>query len=290
MLGLGCKSPIFAAISNGWSRKISQITVFLMKNWQKFYSVALLSAAVTLTGCLNILEEVSFSKNGSGTYSMMVDMSAAKEMIEMMKGMTEGQDAGGTVGEINLEDENSDPPAPTAEGQEPAPSNDMSQMGDAITGGIKEALKGIDGITNVVEIADTTNFKFGYHFDFASVEALNKAIKVINKEKYDAKADETFRFNGKKFERIGAANIGEELKKALSGEEEGNEEMEMVKTFFSDMSYTQVYRFKDNTVKKSSNSLSQVSEEGHTLTITTKPFSEDPEMMKAGIATEVKLK
>jgi hypothetical protein len=56
------------------------------------------------------------------------------------------------------------------------------------------------------------------------------------------------------------------------------------------MTYTQVYKFKDNTVKKSSNGLSQISDAGHTLTITTKPFSEDPEMMKAGIATEAKLK
>ena len=260
-----------------------------MKNWQKIYSAALIVAATTLTGCLNILEEVTFSKNGSGTYSMMVDMSAAKDMIEMMKGMTEGQDTGGSIGEFNPEDENSVPPAPTA--AEPAPGNDFSQMGDAISGGINEALKGVNGISNVVQVTDTVNFKFGYHFDFASVEALNKAIKIINKEKYDAKADETFRFNGKKFERIGAANIGEELKKAMSGEEEGeNDEMAMVKTFFSDMTYTQVYKFKDNTVKKSSNGLSQISDAGHTLTITTKPFSEDPEMMKAGIATEAKLK
>jgi len=261
-----------------------------MKNWQKIYSAALIVAATTLTGCLNILEEVSFSKNGSGTYSMMVDMSAAKDMIEMMKGMSEGQNTGGTIGEINLEDENSDPPAPEAVGSEPAPGNDMSQMGDAIVGGISEALKGVNGISNVVQVTDTVNFMFGYHFEFANVEALNKAIKIINKEKYDAKADETFRFDGKKFERIGAANIGEELKKALSGEEEENDEMAMVKTFFSDMTYTQVYKFKDNTVKKSSNGLSQISDAGHTLTITTKPFSEDPEMMKAGIATEAKLK
>lgn len=34
----------------------------------------------------------------------------------------------------------------------------------------------------------------------------------------------------------------------------------------------------------------EISDAGHTLTITTKPFSEDPEMMKAGIATEAKLK
>jgi hypothetical protein len=266
-----------------------------MKNWQKFYLIALLAGATSLTGCLNILEEVTFNKNGSGKYSLMMDMGEMKSMMEMFKGMSDQQqeaapDAGQEQGqEQNLNSEDVSAPDAETPPQEEGNPGDMSQLGAQLTGGVATALQGVAGISNVVEVNDTAAFKFGYTFEFANVEALNKAIRIINKEKYDAKAEETFKFSGKKFERLGAANIGEELKKALSeGDEEG--QMDMVKSFFADMTYSQVYHFPDRTVKKSTNELSEISDGGHTLTINIKPFSDDEKMKKAGVATAVKLK
>jgi hypothetical protein len=265
-----------------------------MKNLKIYSLLTLLIGSMLLTGCLNILEEVTFKKDGSGMYSMMLDMGEMKSMMDMFKNMAPGADSSAAVtgGEkdINSEDVNHDAPAP----EEAAPPTDMSQIGEQLTGGIKTALKGVPGITNVVEISDTSALKFGYTFDFSNVEALNKAIKIINKEKYDSKADETYKFSKKKFERLGAGNIGEELKKALTegGGEDGGEEgsMDMLKSFFADMSYTQVYHFPDKKVKGSSNSLSEISNEGHTVTIKQKPFSEDEATKKAGIMTVIKLK
>lgn len=275
-----------------------QLQYFLMKNLKKFYLFALLASALTFTGCLNILEEVFFKKDGGGSYSMIMDMSEMKSMMDMFKNMAPPkEDAPAKEGEekdMNTEDvktqENltikTDEDGAAAEEENPA---DMSKMGEQLTGGVAKSLKGVSGISNVVEINDTAAFKFGYTFDFVNVEALNKAIKIINKEKYDAKAEETFKYNGKNFERLGAANIGEELKKALSeGDESG--QMDMMKSFFTEMAYTQVYRFPDRTVKKSSNDLSEISDGGHTLTIKIKPFSEDEKMKKADVATAVKLK
>ena len=264
-----------------------------MKNFKKIYLFALLVCAISMTGCLNILEEVTFKKNGGGSYSMILDMSEMKSMMDMFKNMAPPQDGTTTPTEeggekdIKSEDVQTQP----AEAAAPAEENpaDMSKMGEQLTGGVAKSLEGVAGISNVIEINDTAAYKFGYTFDFANVEALNKAIKIINKEKYDAKAEETFKYNGKKFERLGAANIGEELKKALSeGDEDG--QMEMMKSFFADMAYTQVYNFPDRAVKKSTNELSEVTNDGHTLTIKIKPFSEEEKMKKANVATEVKLK
>jgi hypothetical protein len=47
---------------------------------------ALPLAFSTLTGCLHIIEEVTLSSKGSGSYQMVVDMSELKGMMDMMKG------------------------------------------------------------------------------------------------------------------------------------------------------------------------------------------------------------
>ena len=240
-----------------------------MKKFKNLFVVALAVAAMTLSGCLHILEEVTFKGSGAGTYTMTLDMSEIKGMMEMFKGM-------GTDSLAENSGENADPMMPAGG------DNGMSEMGQQLSS-VAETLKGVQGLSNVMEINDTTAFKFGYSFDFADVAALNKAMKVIGKEKYDSKVDEVFKYSGKNFERLSAGDLGEEIKKALAqeGEEsdaEGN--MDMIKTFFSDMTYKQVYHFPDRAVKKSSNALSEISEEGHTLTITLKPFDEEEQKKK----------
>ncbi len=86
--------------------------------------------------------------------------------------------------------------------------------------------------------------------------------------------------------------MGEQIKKAIAEGEESDEagNMEMVKTFFADMSYKQVYHFPERKIKNSSNGLSEISDEGHTLTITLKPFDEEQQKKKLNVGTVVKLK
>lgn len=78
----------------------------------------------------------------------------------------------------------------------------------------------------MVEIKDTSTLSFGYSFDFADMGSLNRALKIINKDKYETKVEEVFRFKGKSFERLGTGDLGKEMQKAMmdnSGEEEGEE-------------------------------------------------------------------
>lgn len=246
-----------------------------MKNFKNLFLLALAIGSMSLTSCLHILEEVTVKKDGSGTYKMTLDMSEIKSMMDMFKNMAPDSLSGDSTS------------------MEMGGDSGMGEMGQQLSG-VASSLKGVSGLNNVKEINDTTLFNFGYSFDFANVDALNKAMKVINKEKYDSKVDEVFKFNGKSFERLAAGDLGEEIKKALA-ENEGEEAdaeggMEMMKNFFTDMTYKQVYHFPDREVKKSSNSLSELSDNGHTLTITLKPFDEEQQKQKVNVGTVVKLK
>ena len=248
-----------------------------MKNFKNLFLAALAIGSMTLSGCLHILEEVTLKNDGSGTYKMTLDMSEIKSMMEMFKGMAPDSLSGDS----------------TNVSMDAAGDNGMSEMGQQLSN-VAQTLKGVEGLSNVTEINDTTAFSFGYTFDFANVAALNKAMKLINKEKYDSKVEEVYKFSGKSFERLTTGDLGEEIKKALSENEDAEMEMEggmdMLKTFFADMTYKQVYHFPGRTVKKSSNELSSISDNGHTLTIELKPFDEEQQKKKLNVGTQVKLK
>lgn len=250
-----------------------------MRKFRNLFLAVLALGSVTLTGCLHIIEEVTVRNNGAGTYKMTLDMSEVKGMMEMLKTMSPDSSMTDSTG------------APVAAA--PSQDNQMAQMGQELSG-VSTTLKGVQGITNVTEMNDTAGFQFGYSFDFVDVAALNRALRIINKEKYDSKTEEIFKLKGKSFERLSSGDIGAELKKALAeneGEsEDGGGNAEMMQMFFADMTYKQVYHFPDRTVKKSTNELSEVSDNGHTLTITLKPFSEDQQKKKITVATAVKLK
>lgn len=238
----------------------------------KFSAFALLAMfALTMSSCLHIIEEITVKKGGGGTYKFTLDMSEVKGMMEMMKGMA--------------------PDSTSAEGGIGGGDNSMGQMGEELTN-VAKSLEGTPGLTNVKEIKDTASFIFGYSFDFQDAAALNKALKIVNKEKFDSKTEEFFKIDGKKFERLAVGDFGAELKKQMSeagGEEGGDEQMDMVKMFFADMSYKQVYTF-ERDVKKSSNDLSEISADGKTVTIVLKPFDEEQAKKNPSVATEIKLK
>ena len=253
-----------------------------MKNLKNVLLTVLAVGTLALTGCLHIIEEATFKNNGSGTYQMTLDMSEMKGMMDMFKTM--GDEA---PKEEGAEEDTSD----EAPDMGAAPDNGITQMGSELSS-VAKSLKSIAGLTNITEISDTSAFRFGYSFDFADVTALNNAMKVINKEKYDSKVEEVFKFKNGNFERLTSADLGEEMKKALAESEEsgGGADADMIKTFFADMTYKQIYHFPDSKVKKSTNTLSEISEDGHSLTITLKPFNEEQMKSKPSVGTAVKLK
>ncbi len=221
-------------------------------------------------------------------------MSEMKGMMDMFKGMGGDSTAMNMNGDSTAIQGEGDYTPPAAEGAGAASGDPMGGLGDQMSS-VASSIQGVQGISNIVEIKDTANFNFGYSFDFTDLAALNRALKIINKDKYETKVDEIFRFNGKSFERLAAGDLGAEMQKAMmdnGGEEaeEGAGNMDMVKMFLADMSYKQIYHFPDRAVKKSDNKLGELSDGGHTLTIALKPFDEEQQKQKPTVAAKVKLK
>jgi hypothetical protein len=265
-----------------------------MYQFKKITFVFLALATLNLTSCLHIIEEVTFKKNGSGTYAMTLDMGELKGMVDMFKNFKPDDIVKPMKSDSSSTDDGITevkPPEKKDGLPDIDPSNPFGQLGDQL-GGVSESLSSIDGISNVKSIKDSVEFKFGYTFDFANMAALNKAIRVINKERYDSKAEETFKYNGKSFERLPVGDMGSEIKKAMSGDNGGSEEinLDMLKMFLGEMSYKQIYNFPDSKVKKSSNALSEMSADGKKVTIVLKPFNEEQAKKKAGVATAIKLR
>jgi hypothetical protein len=259
-----------------------------MKNLKNLFLVSLVLAATALTGCLHIIEEATFRNNGSGNYKMTFDMSELKGMMDMMKGMGGEMPVPETGDSTNISDGGDFTPPPP-----PAPEEDpMGGLSEQFSG-VTSLLSNVDGISNIVEIKDTASFSFGYSFDFANINALNRALKIVGKDKFESKNEETFKFNGKSFERLNAGDMSAELKNAMGGAEESEEaegQADMMKMFLADMSYKQIYHFPDRKVKKSDNKWSEMSDDGHTMTIKLKPFDEEQQKKKASVAAKVKLK
>ncbi len=242
-------------------------------------------APLLFSGCLHIVEEVTVKKDGSGTYKLTLDMSEMKAMLDALKEMGNSND------EEENTDDNSVAEEPSDGEEEGKQEDSVTQLGTTLST-VAQSLRVLTGLSDIREFSDTVTYLFGYSFQFANIEALNKAIRVINREKYENKVDETFRFKGGNFERLNAADIGEQFKMMLTAveEEDDSGNTEMARAFFASMTYKQVYFFPDAKVKKSSNPLSELSGDGQKVTIVLKPLDEEQQKKKPSVATTIKLK
>jgi hypothetical protein len=269
---------------------------------RKIQFAILAIVAIGLTGCLDITEEVTYKGDGSGSYTMKMDMSQMKGMMDMMKNMggDVGKDAAGQEGVVSdmepVEGEKSEEVKEGSEvkeekdgsplGGDMPGAGDLTKMGEEFTKSI-EGIQKMKGVKSAVAINDTTNLVYGYTFEFDNIETLNKAINTLNKDKFEGKGGNTFVATKKSFERTSANDLGGLISQAMNEGEEGMEGMDMLKMFFGEMKYKQIYHF-DKKVKKSSNSEAEISADGKTVTLIAKPFS-DSQKSKS-IVNALKLK
>jgi hypothetical protein len=264
---------------------------------KKLTLLSFVLASMSLTGCLDIEEEVTYRANGSGSYAMRLDMSQMKSMLEMFKNMggdEKGKEAEGKEGVVSdmepvapatpVTEDNAMEVAPEEAPEEPIqnekadaaasenPAEGLTQLGAEFDKSL-ESLKVIKGIKNAKSLNDTSALMFGYTFEFDNVESLNKAIVAMNKDKFEGKTANAFVAGKKSFERTSAFDMGSLIAQAMSENDEAAESMDMIKMFFGDMKYKQVYHF-DQKVKKSGNSNAVISPDGKTVTLIAKPFAE----------------
>lgn len=133
--------------------------------------VFLLFCVFTLTSCFELREEVYIKKDGSGTYSLTVDLSGRKQEIAITTSLTDS-----TQEEKNF----------------------VENIENVIQKS-SESFSEIGGITQVEYTTDYENYLTGFSFDFDNVEALTAALNQLNPSPAPLKP--AFEFSKRTFER-----------------------------------------------------------------------------------------
>lgn len=228
-------------------KKLQLITGFLL-------------TAMVFTSCFDLIEEIHYKKDGSGTYKFTMDMSGLKGLMELAM-------SADTTGEFKMDT--------------------LSAVSKELSAKVRD----LDGITNIREIADAENLVFGVEFDFRDVKALNLAMKegFSDDELSSTNEKSFFQSSKKSFQRIDARGFGGMLDQMLSSGLGGDDEMEMAQMFLKDVSYTMIYHF-DRKVKKVSNNLATVSDDKKTVTLKYFLFDDTRGGKTGSIENAIKLK
>jgi len=156
------------------------------------FSIALLF----LSGCITIIENYTFNKDGSGTMEYKIDMS---ELYSMMAAFSD------STQDMNL--------------------NDLDKsMQDALPG-----LQNIPGISNVVLTGNVSSFTAGVKFDFKDVNSLNKALAIIFEGEDNASSENKYvEMKGKLFTRYNLTSEEFDKSKLLGTDEIDEETMKSI--------------------------------------------------------------
>ena len=217
----------------------------MKKNW-----IAIIGLCITLTGCLNITEEIFLGKNGSGKYISTLDISKMKEMLDMLKAFNPDS-SGSKDSELSKLDSISD------------------MLGD---------FSGIPGITEVKKEKKDEN-TYTVSFNFRDITALNEAMKRKNRKDSSLAKGDFFSFKPGNFTCNDSSLSGiNDALKGMNSEPASSDSMamamNMVKGMMGDMKYTSIYHFPGK-VTAYTNKLATLSDDGKTLTLVLNLFDEN---------------
>jgi len=185
----------------------------------------------TLTSCFEIREEMDIKNDGAGTYSITLDMSKSKNMLDMAEQMAENDD------------------------KIPFSEIDSAFIKSA------EALNTMEGISNAQGIKDRENYIFITKFDFKSIDALNDALNEMNKRKYPELENFPIVY---KYEKKVLERTNHFYMKGLTdfSEQTGGDEQKLgqIKAMMQTAIYTSIIRTPDGKIKKFSNSKATLSD------------------------------
>lgn len=199
---------------------------------KKIIGFLLLFSSLTLTGCLDILEELTVKKDGSGSFTYQVD---AVKMMEQMTAFAAMDTTGQMIPKI----------------KHSLDSTFTTQW---------EKYKDIKGITNI-KVDTSTEYIYKVSFDFTNFDALNAARNLEQKPEYH---------NAYVFEKgkiIRKNNVGD-LPSNLGGEDGNAESSAMAKQMLAEMKYKIVFHL-PNKVKEVTNKSAQIGEDKTSVTLET---------------------
>ncbi len=250
-----------------------------MKNiFRRFYSLFIVVIlAISLTSCFDLKEEVTINSNGSGSFIQTIDM-GNNPMMQMALNMQSD----------SAKDDN----------------NGMNKM-DSTMEETKAKLSQVKGISNVKTASLTEELKYTIMYDFADVDALNRAINAAKKEKEgEVKImEKVYSFKKGKFTRANNFSMGSnemDLSEIFGGkkgdddgeqtEEEKAQVKQMMQMFFGSANYTYIVHVPTKVKSYSNKSNTSVSEDGKTLTMSIPFMDLLGEDKKVDIGNSIKFK
>lgn len=192
-----------------------------------------MSIVFVFTSCMDITEEFTFNKDGSGMAVYTVDMS---KMINMIKAMSKGDT-----------------------------SNPYQKSLDSMFDNL-EQMKQLETISGITEVKNLSNAELGimsYSYRFKNIESLNKALNSRDENsKYNLPTEgETLKENKFTLNNKSLVRAYKRENKKEKGDETTKKMAEMM---FKDARYTTIYHF-EQTIKKAKGSEVDVSDDKHTV-------------------------
>lgn len=192
-----------------------------------------------LTGCIEIIDDLSINEDGSGTFKYTINLSSSKVKVNSILALD------------------------SLDGKKIPTTNDISmEINEFI-----EQLKNQEGIYNVTMSSDFDNFIFKFSCDFTSLEYLQKGLKLVIKEQIKTKEIDEIDYHWLTFE-------DDVLKRSIptitvkKAQEINREDSDLLRSG----SYTSITRFYTE-VSSSANVNSVISKNRRAVMVKTDPFS-----------------
>lgn len=176
--------------------------------------------AFSFTSCINIIEKVLFKKDGSGTYSMTVDMSEIAAMMSMFSENDEKDGMDDALKGMNEEFEKT-----------------------------KARLSDITGVSNVRQEANKEELTYTMAFDFKDLSALNDGLNGFFVNQQDETEHTFFTQKKKTYTRTAYNRLTQALSEGMNAE--GAQDMDLG-ALFGDAYYETIIEF-ERSIKSHSN-------------------------------------
>jgi hypothetical protein len=198
---------------------------------KKLFPLTALFILLLLSGCFEIVEDITIHADGSGTFLYKVNLSQSKVRLDALM-------------KLDSSDGYRIPPR---------------QETDADILKAKSILEKSQGITNVSTTTDWINYIYTIKFDFNSINNLNLAVEKLSQDmssehKRIPEATDNFAYGGKSFDR----------KNHYDGKANAKNITAQDRKILENASYTCIYRF-DVPVQSCSNKEAVISKNGKSV-------------------------
>ena len=206
------------------------------KNWKPLFYSLLLAVSMLGTSCLNVTEEFFFKKDGSGTAKVVYDLTEMVALLDMMSSM------GGEAEDI--------------------PS--MDELWESTQ--IVDALANLAGITNVKNLTNKDSKVFGFSYDFASIEALNRSVGVTAGPDLGGDQSMGLSKEGALF-TMSKKGLSRSFPKMDTPEDVSEEDMSMMSSMMGEASYNVIYTFEKKIKKVKAKDAEIVNQDGNSVSM-----------------------